>query len=182
MTRTLASIMVLALLLAGCTDDPEPKFADPTSDPPTSEPTTSPTTSTPTSTPTQAPERLSPEETVRAWVDARNQLLRDGDPSAVDALSSTSCETCTELNRDIAAIYEAGGYFRTKGWIVEGARRKPDFRRSNEVATAIEFAGGVTLLKRGGEPRRYDAEKNFIDFTLTREGGVWLVGRVVFLA
>ena len=72
MKRTpLAALAVLmAVGCAGCSDDPEPDFAPPES---TSPAPTDPTTSSTT----EEPERLSPEETVRAWVEARNIAVQN---------------------------------------------------------------------------------------------------------
>ena len=65
-----ALALMLALACAGCSDDdPEPRFGPPESTSPA--PTETGTTSEP-------PEPLDPEETVRAWVEARNTALRTG--------------------------------------------------------------------------------------------------------
>ena len=62
-----ALALLLALACASCSDDePEPKFGPPESTSPA--PTETDTTSEP-------PEPLDPEETVRAWVEARNAAI-----------------------------------------------------------------------------------------------------------
>ena len=67
----LAALAMLTLVVcAGCNDDPEPDFAPPES--------TSPAPTPPTTSEPPEPERLSPEETVRAWVEARNVGAQDG--------------------------------------------------------------------------------------------------------
>ena len=80
--RTLAMALLLCAAL-GCEDEPTPNIPDPA--PTSSAPSPSETESSPTSSPTA--EVLTPEETVRAWVDARNQALQNGDTRAVRALS-----------------------------------------------------------------------------------------------
>ena len=72
----LAALAMLTLVVcAGCNDDPEPDFAPPES--------TSPAPTPPTTSEPPEPERLSPEETVRAWVEARNITVQDGSTDAV---------------------------------------------------------------------------------------------------
>ena len=62
---------MLALACAACNDDdPEPRFGPPESTSPA--PTETETTS-------ELPEPLDPEETVRAWVEAQNVTLQDGE-------------------------------------------------------------------------------------------------------
>ena len=108
----LAALAVLALVVcAGCNDDPEPDFAPPESTSPA--PTTPPTTSEP-----PEPERLSPEETVRAWVEARNALMLTGNASKIDSLSAANCTTCADQIDPLKAVLRAGGRFETDGWRV----------------------------------------------------------------
>ena len=89
MQRTLASgaAFLLALGLAGCSGgDPEPKIART----PTDTASSSPISPTASSTPAVA---LTPEETVRAWVEARNALMASGDDSESRSLTSDSCRS-----------------------------------------------------------------------------------------
>ena len=70
--RALVAVLLLSAAL-GCEDEPTPNIPDPT--PSSSAPSPTETESSPTTSP---PEALTPEETVRAWVDAWNQALDDG--------------------------------------------------------------------------------------------------------
>ena len=86
----LATLLATCLLGACSDDDPDPDIADPT-------PTASSFSATVTPSPTvSATPALGPEETVRAWVEARNAALQDGDTSEVRALSATGCGTCDQ--------------------------------------------------------------------------------------
>ena len=79
------ALVVVALLcgLAACNDDPAPNIPDPT----TSSTSPSVSDSVSSTTATDPPEALTPEETVRAWVAARNAALTSGDTSEVRALT-----------------------------------------------------------------------------------------------
>src|SRR3954447_351247 len=92
-----ALLVASALSLVGCSgDDPEPKFAPPSSAPPESPSTTAASASA---------SDLGPEETVEAWVAARNSALQNGDLAAVRALTSSSCSSCNGILDPVAKVY-----------------------------------------------------------------------------
>src|SRR4051794_34881946 len=88
----LATLLAVCLLGACSDDDPKPDIADPT--PSATESSSSASVSTSPSE--SASPALGPEETVRAWVEARNSALQDGDTSDVRALSATGCGSCDQ--------------------------------------------------------------------------------------
>ena len=179
MTRTpLAALaLVAALACAGCNDDdPRPDFAPPESTSPA--PTTPPTTSEP-----PEPERLSPEETVRAWVEARNLGLKTGRLTQVRELSAPNCTSCNDLIDPIEDVYEAGGEFRTRGWSIAGLNvKKADSRRA-EIQVALDVAGGQTIQEAGGEPVSYPPENGIAIFELaSNDDERWAVSLLGFLS
>jgi hypothetical protein len=171
-----AVVAALALSLGACSeDDPEPKFSPPES----SSPAPTETTSEP---PAPAPEKLSPEETVRAWVEARNITVEDGNTDDVYALSTGNCKTCRDSVEPVARVYRHGGHYETEGWRVEDAERRPDFARSRAVAVAVEFAAGRTFRTADSKPISYAAERQLFLFELQREQGVWKVAKILFVS
>ena len=79
-TRWALATLLAACLLAACSDDdPEPDIADPT---PSATASSSAATVSPSPSESATPV-LGPEETVQAWVDARNAALQDGDTTEV---------------------------------------------------------------------------------------------------
>jgi hypothetical protein len=165
----------LVLVLAGCSgDDPEPKMA------PTESVASTPSTSAPTVSPSVDP--LSPEETVRAWVKARNAALQDGDTAAVRALSSSTCESCFGLIEPIEKIYADGGHFETKGWRVAAAKERGAGSERASVDTALVFAGGRTVSEAGAAPVRYASEKHIVVFKLAIVDDEWRVKFLGFLS
>lgn len=111
------TIATLALApLAECTQDVPPQAA------PTSKTTTPPTAPTPTVDP-DAP-RVSigpgetvplpgkgaePEDVIRQWLAGLNELQVTGASRTFTALSTASCEYCSEFDQDVADVYAAGG-------------------------------------------------------------------------
>ena len=177
MTRTpLATLALLLAIVSACgEDDPEPRIAP--SEPAASSPTESESTSAP-----PEPERLSPEETVRAWVEARNETVRDGSTDAVYALSSSSCRTCRDSVEPVAQVYRDGGRYETEGWRVNDAKRQPSFERTGEVAVAVTFTAGRTYRTANAEPIEYEAEKQLFLFQLRRENGSWVVHKILYVS
>ena len=110
---TAGAVAALLLGAAGCAGDPEPRFAPPSGE---ESPSASESASASVSE-SAAPERLSREETVRAWVEARNAALQDGETSGMLALQ-LNCPGCVPFYEPIEATYTAGGYYLTDGWTV----------------------------------------------------------------
>ena len=176
--RLAVAAVVLTVLQTGCSEDePRPRMAPtPSASPtPTDPPTLDPT-------PAATPEVLTPEETVRAWVDAHNAALTTGEPSRVLALSSPSCKSCRDLLEPFVEVYRLGGQIETQGWMIEKVRRKPDFSNSKHVLAAIAFADGMTVKSEGAEPVYFAAEKHILQFALAQGDVGWAVDQIAFLS
>jgi hypothetical protein len=174
-SRTRAVITALSvipvLLVAGCTDDePKPKF----------EPTPSETPSS--ASPTTSPAALSPEETVRAWVDAQNTALRTGDTSSLAALSADPCNTCDQFIDPIAQVYADGGSFRGGAWTIAAVKARPGGRSRTVVDVGIDIDGGTTQETSDSEPVEYVADKRIMQFRLVPVGGGWAISFIGFVS
>jgi hypothetical protein len=173
-TRSVLATLLVACLVGACSDDdPKPDIADPTPSAPSSLGSTTTSASvTPSTT-------LSPEDTVRAWIQARNRALSDGDTSDVDALSAPDCRSCEELNKVINEVYGAGGHFETTGWTIDSIQEKAG-SQPVQVDTALTFAAGQTVPSAGADPVSYDEEKHIVSFRLKATGGSYRVQLVLF--
>ncbi len=82
--RALALTLAVPVLLAGCSDDPEPKPKIPET-----------TSSSPTPTPTESetPEAESPEDFIRRWQEAGDEMQATGETAEYRALVRT-CKAC----------------------------------------------------------------------------------------
>jgi hypothetical protein len=167
-----ALALLLALACASCSDDdPEPKIAPPESSSPA--PTETETTSEP-------PEPLDPEETVRAWVEARNVTVHTGNAKAVYGLSTDGCTTCSNSVEPIRQVYKDGGRLETFGWRVQSVERKPDFDSSGNVAAALVFTAGRTFPTANADPVVYDEEKHILLFRLKQDGQQWKIDHFAY--
>jgi hypothetical protein len=121
--RALALTLAVPVLLAGCSDDPEPTPNIP--DPTTSSPT-------PTEPATEEPEAESPEEFIRRWVQVQNEMWGSGETAAFLAMGP-QCADCRETAAAVDRIYSAGGTVQWDGWKVlnievRGSPRQNAFR------------------------------------------------------
>ena len=170
-TRWALATLLAGCLLAGCSgDDPEPKID---TEPTPSEISTSASVSvSPTLTPTAV---VGPEETVRAWVQARNGALQDGDTAAVRALSAADCQTCDQHIEPIETVYAAGGQFVTPGWTVDRLKLVKAGDNEAKVDVAMTMAAGQTMQEAGGEPTPYPEDHRLMFFRLGEEAGDWRI-------
>ncbi|MDQ4052603.1 MAG: DUF6318 family protein [Actinomycetota bacterium] len=171
MKLRLAATLLALTLLAACSDDPELRVEP-------SESPTSPSSTSPTSEPAQV---LGPEETVRAWVDARNVLMLEGDATAVEALSAPSCKTCRNSIAPLKEVHKNGGRFENDGWTVSSSRVRSETAARATVSVALVTSAGTTIPSIGAEPVSYEEENRIAVFRLAFNKG-WRVGFIGYLS
>ena len=135
--RALALSLVVPLLLAGCAEDePEPKMPDP--------PETS--SSSPSPTETETAEAESPEDFIRRWQQAGDEMQASGDTKAYRSITP-KCKACTDLADNVDEIYSGGG--------------------------SIEFTGSriVSVKDVGDEPPTFEMSLRVPETTINRGDG-----------
>jgi hypothetical protein len=166
----LTATLVAALVLAACSSDPEPKV----------EPSESPSSSSVSTS--EPPEALDPEETVRAWVDARNVLMLQGDAAPVERLSANECRTCRLSIEPVKVVIRDGGHFETSGWRVSKSRVRSETVDAAVVRIDLVIPGGRTIPAAGAEPVLYVEQKRMLLVTTSATGAGWLVSKLVYLS
>lgn len=157
---------------AACQDEPKPDIADPT---PTS-PAPSPTESSPTTSPTA--EALTPEETVRAWVDAQNTALETGDTGGLVALAASDCADCAEFVKSIDDVYAAGGHFEGGRWRFVRGTLDQESASVTVFTCGIRIAAGSVVKADGAPPESYPADSLLFKFGLGRSGPRWTISTI----
>lgn len=111
--RWVATLVVVPLLVVGCSDDPEPKF-EPSSSP-------SPTESSSAAAEPKAWEVKSEEGAVafaKHWIDVFNEAQRTGDTGALERISEPACGSCDGFVEMLDDLYGTGGRLESQGWRV----------------------------------------------------------------
>jgi hypothetical protein len=110
--RWVAVAVVLPVLAAGCSDDPEPKF----------EPSPSPTESTSSAAPEPKAWEVKSEAGAVAfakhWIDVFNHAQRTGETDSLQEISAPACGSCNGFVDMLEDLYESGGHLESKGWRV----------------------------------------------------------------
>lgn len=169
----LAATLVTIVVLAGCSADADPKV-EPT------ESAEAPATTPPE--PTNSPVVLGPEESVRAWIDARNILLLEGDSTRVEELSAPECTTCRWSVDPVKKVYREGGRFETSGWRVSSSTIRSEGKREAVVALALVIPGGRTIPAIGAAPVTYSEEKRIVLVSVKAGNPSWLVTKLTYLS
>jgi hypothetical protein len=168
-----AAVLLAGPTLAGCSGgDPVPKVEPSSSG-------SSPAASSGSPSPSQV--ALSPEDTVRAWVAAQNTAMHTGDVSELRTFGDGQCRGCDDFISRIADVYRHGGYYKGGAWRV--AAIKVTHRTSHDVTVnaAVDFAGGVTVNKKGDAPRHYGPDKAIMEFWLVPGHPRWLIHYIGFV-
>jgi hypothetical protein len=145
----LALAVAGALLLAGCSDDPEPtpKLPDLTSSSPS-----------PTASESETPEAESAEDFVRRWVEISNEMQNTGETSEYLEISSR-CAACKQVAQRVETVFDAGGFFKTDGWTIRsitdrsgnGARQVLDVRVDSAPTLIKESSAAKEERLPGGD-------------------------------
>lgn len=111
--RAFALAAVVPLLLAGCTEEPEPTPKIP-------EPTTS--SATPSPTESETAEAESAEDFIRRWVEEDQRMFATGETEAFLAMGP-ECDDCKDIAATVDRIYGAGGTVKWDGWTIKTIER-----------------------------------------------------------
>ncbi len=148
-----------ALVLAGCSSDPQPR--DPT---PSATPTS---TATPPPLPPQASEDT-PEGAaafVSYWVEVSNYAAATGDVDELSRISDPDCSGCQsyiDLYRD---TYEAGGYFRGGDW--ELGELTVDYSEGEGyLSTEVAYASGQYKKSSSAGPQSTSEDSEKVSFAV----------------
>lgn len=180
MKRILATCaaILLALTLAGCgRDDPEPRFA-----PTPTEITSSPSPASPATSPTQEPVALTPEQTVRAWVEAQNTALLSGNTGPLRKLGAPNCTGCEDFIEPIEQVYAKGGRFETTGWVLDAARQREEPGKAVVVDAGVIIPGGRTFANASAPPVKYAKDHRILKFRLSKHNAQLTVSFVGFIS
>ncbi|WP_426242086.1 DUF6318 family protein [Nocardioides sp. LHG3406-4] len=176
--RRLAALAALALLFAGCGDDPEPKM------PPSSDPSPS-TTTTPSRTadaavePTLPPEAKGNDEAaaeafIRYYWSLANYVQATGHVKAFREVALPSCVTCSRSADYFERSYRKGGYLRGGEYSITRVKVDPGAEgagvRSFVAEVSLTSAPSTERATASASPIEHDATNQSIVMSLLSSG------------
>jgi hypothetical protein len=167
--RALALTITVPVLLAGCSDDPEPtpKLPEPTSSSPS-----------PTEPASEEPEAESPEEFIRRWQAASDRAQTSGSTESYRALTK-GCDPCDGFADRVDEIYNGGGRIVFSGSEVLSVR---DDGPDSDAQTVRIRSGAATIYESGdSQAQRLDGGELRLHVFLRKVGASWVVGHYTIL-
>jgi hypothetical protein len=169
--RWVATAVVVPLLVAGCSDDPEPRFEP--------SPSPSPTESTSEPAQPQAWEVKSEAGAVafaKHWIDVFNEAMPTGDTRKLESLSEPACKTCTAFAKRLESIYASGGFYESPGWRILQADAS-DNMPAGRAVLALRVRQGSERYKDTADSKIVEnrASKASYSANLVWTGGTWRV-------
>ena len=162
--RLLALALAVPLLLAGCSDEakPTPKMPDSTSSSPTTEPSE-----------TETPEAESPEDFIRRWVKAGDEMQVTGKTKDYRAITHASCKACRAFEKAVRDVYDAGGSIEFAGTTVDRIVQREDAPPTFALTKTLP----ETVIRRGDatDPETLPAGETTLLVILDRVAGDWSV-------
>ena len=171
--RVLAAAVCVPLLLAGCSDDPEPQVAPPSETPASASPSAPPAPE-----PWQKKTNAGAVAFAKHWIDVFSDAMRSGRTDQLAALNGPDCDTCTNVVDRIASVYEAGGEYRTDGWKVLQADAVSDESGNASVAMNVRRSAEVFRESSRAEPQSNPVSRASYSAQLGWKDGGWQMLRL----
>jgi hypothetical protein len=175
--RYVVAAVLLPLLAAGCSDDPQPKF----------EPSASDSPSESTSDPAQpkAWEVKSEKGAVafaRHWVYVFNEAQRTGNTEPMEAISGPGCGSCNGFVEMLDDLYADGGHLESRGWRVLESVPAPGMpAREAEVTMTILRTPQRIHEGDGSKPESFSGGRATYAARLGWTGGQWQMADLVLM-
>ncbi len=154
------------LLLAACSEDPEPVLT---------EPTVTSTPSSPSTSSVRPPEPWEERSTrgavafVRHWLIEFNVAANTGSTDVLANLGTKRCQTCNNFVAYIRAIYKGGGTYEAKAWTPIATAPVPGLS-ADEAVVNFRVRQPPERIERPGQP----IERNKRDFATYTASLVWI--------
>lgn len=161
--RAFALAAAAPLLLAGCTDQPEPMPKIP--DPPTSSSTPSPSES-------ETAEAESAQNFIRRWASVEAEMENTGDTAEYLELSR-GCRACAKLAKLVEGYYASGGYVKWQGWEIINVR--PHGNSGRAFSVRVDSAPTSYVEKAGGPSKSFPGGPGQHLLTLDPVDSSWVV-------
>lgn len=167
--------LIAATALAGCSDEPEPRFEEPTESPTPSESTSSAAAE---KEPWEEKSKAGAVAFARHWVDTFNEAQESGDVDELAALSSAGCKTCNGYVNQLRTLYGAGGTLESDGWNVLVVAPPPGQVKGAVEVTVRVNRSAQRVVEPDGTTKRFPGGKATYSAELVWVNG-WRMDRLV---
>ena len=173
--RTRAFVLAALLLscLVSCSDDPQPKIADPTETP--SSTSAAPTVSTDPTSPSPSDPQQAFRDFIDGYIGAISTSLSTGDPDPWLAMSDARCGNCQVFANNLRAAYAEGGRIEGGNWTVQKAVHKEDTELGSVWFVDVDSDRERWLDGQGHVVKVVEAGINFYGFAISTDGGHLLI-------
>jgi hypothetical protein len=165
--RTLAAALAAGVLLAGCSDDPEPTFEPPASPSPSESETSS-----------AEPEAQSPEEFIREWFELNTEMQNSGETDEFLRVSR-GCRPCSGLAKRVKRIYGDGGFIEIASQDVVEMDLGSRSSTIKQFDVVVQTAPTRYRESEGADLANYDGGRATYQLTIIREGDTWRMDNVL---
>jgi hypothetical protein len=174
-----AGLVVVVMALAGCTDEPEPRFEEPTESSSASESSSS---AAAWREPWEERSKPGAVAFARHWVETLNAAQASGDVQALRTSSSNKCVTCRDLAAQLEDLYASGGRVETEGWeILLVGPPQGSISQSAEVTLRVSRAP-QRVFDGQGPPEKFEGDRTTFAAGLVWQNGQWLMDELVRFA
>lgn len=175
--RLVAVLAALGVLLAGCSDDPKPRFEPPPTSP--TSPTTTESSEPPDPKPWEVKSKAGAVAFAEHWVDVFNEAQTSGDVSALEPLGTPTCRTCAGVLQRIREVDGAGGFFRGPGWRVLDAEANEIEGATTSVSMNIQRRKQRVREARGEPVTIFEASRAIYRADVEWARGRWVMAELV---
>lgn len=173
-----AGVVVAVMALVGCTDEPEPRFEDPTETPSASE--SSSAAAEPE--PWEEKSKAGAVAFAKFWVETLNDAQLTGDVAPLRESSTKECVTCRDLADQLEGLYGSGGRVETEGWevLLVGA---PSAEITNSAQVTLRvYRAPQRVFVTDGPPKNFEGDRTTFSAGLVWQDGQWRMDELVRFA
>jgi hypothetical protein len=167
--------MVAPLMVAGCSDDPEPRF-EPSASP-------SPSESSSAAAEPKAWEVKSEKGAVafaKHWIAVFNEATSSGETAQLLSMSAKGCGTCSRFAKGIDDLYGNGGAIDSNGWLVLQAVLTEGTLSAPRMALRIEQTP-QEITHKNGKVESFPGGRETFSARLVWSDSEWLMSDLVLM-
>ena len=172
MRGSVVHLLLVALLVAGCSGADPQASPETTSSPPVT------TSAEPSPSASEPAKRETAREFVQRWVELSNHMQITGETDEY-LLVSSDCTACVAVASDVESYFGAGGWVKTDGWSLVEFERTSLADGFTTVRARVAIADAVLKRSRSAKPRRLPGGVYEHKFVVERTSSGWVLADLI---